>query len=334
MATLNVRRESARKLDIEKRKLEVPITKKLEQVFKDMADDASNLYGATGNIPSQELANNYSPEFLKEIRDAMRKSIRAFGFNLRGDLERKHNFLFDIETKARLIDLELKQTVRIQDEGLEPKIESINNQFLVESTVFVANESENQNDLVTETNVKMLDAAIVSGIAAFTNLITKRQREIDNLSSRLVGASPREGQRIARQIDAVNRQIEAANNNQRAIVAENIRTNLLERAPARSELISAQNVGLAESWARQTEAELIDNANLTTTAGQTVSVTKTWFPILDSRTRESHVAADQQEVGVNDTFLVDGERLKFPRDPNGSAKNIINCRCISNFEIN
>ena len=46
-------------------------------------------------------------------------------------------------------------------------------------------------------------------------------------------------------------------------------------------------------------------------------------------TRSAHRSADGQRVDINERFLVDGESLKFPRDPNGSAKNIINCRCVS-----
>lgn len=333
MTTLELRRQSARKLDIEKRKIEASITPKLDRIFRNMADDASNLYKATGNVPSQELAINYEPEFLKEIRDAMRKSIRQFGFNLRKTIEKKHGLFFDAELKSQWIELDLKQSITIEDEDIDDKLEEINNQFLIESTTFVANESENQNGYVTETNTKMIAAAVAAGIAAFSTQVTGLQNEAQDLATRLVDAPLSERAGIIRQIERVNRQIEASNRNQRAIVSENIRTNLLERAPARSELIAAQNVGLAESWARQTEAELIDDANLISAQGQPVRVGKSWQAILDSRTRPSHVDADNQEVGVRQNFIVGGEQLRYPRDPNGSAGNVINCRCVSDFSV-
>ena len=333
MTTLNLRKESAQALDIEKTKLEASITVKIERIFRNMANDASNLFLATGNLDNQLLAQNYAPEFLKEIRDALRKSIKRFGFNLRKDVEKKHYLLFNIETMQKFIDLEVKQSIKIEDENLDEKINNINSQFLLASTLFVANESEEQNNYITETNSKMLEKAVIAGIFAYSALIVSKENEAQDLRNRLITASNTESRSINRQLDQVTRQIAESNANQDAIIAKNIKTNLLDKAPARSELISAQNVGLAESWARQTEAELIDDANLISANGESVNVSKTWFAILDSKTRSSHAEADGQEVGVNDFYNVGGEQLKMPRDPSGSAKNIINCRCLSNFSV-
>ncbi len=315
MATINPRKQSAIKLDIEKRALEARIAPVIERIFKNMANDASNLYKSTGNLPSKQLAENYSPEFLKEIRDTMRKSIKKFGFNLRKAVEKKHALFFDAENKIMLLDLKLKQAITIQDDELEPKINEINNQFLIESTLFIANESENQNNFVTDTNNNMLDAAVVAGIAAFANEVAKRQDEVAELSSSLITATPSEARKINRQIATVTRQIDASTANQQAIVAENIETNLLQKAPSRSELIASQNVGLAESWARQTEAELVDEANLATQAGAALLINREWVSILDNRTRTSHVMADGQVKDLNEPYIVGGEQLSRPRDP-------------------
>ena len=57
--------------------------------------------------------------------------------------------------------------------------------------------------------------------------------------------------------------------------------------------------------------------------------TKEWVAALDERTRESHVAANGQIKNINETFLVGGEELDIPGDPNGSAENVINCRCVA-----
>lgn len=54
---------------------------------------------------------------------------------------------------------------------------------------------------------------------------------------------------------------------------------------------------------------------------------KEWIATYDERTRHSHAAADGQVTKLSGTFTVDGEKLAFPGDPNGSAGNIINCRC-------
>lgn len=60
---------------------------------------------------------------------------------------------------------------------------------------------------------------------------------------------------------------------------------------------------------------------------------KEWVSRIDSRTRTyetgpaDHLVANGQVVENAGTFVVSGERLLFPGDPNGSAANIINCRC-------
>jgi len=56
---------------------------------------------------------------------------------------------------------------------------------------------------------------------------------------------------------------------------------------------------------------------------------KVWIAVLDQKTRLGHVFADGQVVSADAPFLVDGEYLRFPGDPNGSPGNIINCRCAS-----
>jgi uncharacterized protein with gpF-like domain len=44
--------------------------------------------------------------------------------------------------------------------------------------------------------------------------------------------------------------------------------------------------------------------------------------------RPGHIAADGQVVDVDKPFVVEGEELMYPRDPNGSAENTINCSCM------
>ena len=60
-------------------------------------------------------------------------------------------------------------------------------------------------------------------------------------------------------------------------------------------------------------------------------VRKRWLATQDGRTRYAHAAAHLQATGVHDHFIVGGERLEYPGDPNGSAHNIANCRCSIDF---
>jgi len=60
-------------------------------------------------------------------------------------------------------------------------------------------------------------------------------------------------------------------------------------------------------------------------------IEKTWVPILDSRTRAAHAAADLQTVDFNGVYTVGGQQLRFPGDTSLGAtpNNTINCRCSS-----
>jgi hypothetical protein len=55
--------------------------------------------------------------------------------------------------------------------------------------------------------------------------------------------------------------------------------------------------------------------------------TKQWLATVDDRTRDSHLDADGQEVPTPQPFNVGGEMLMMPGDPNGSAAEVVNCRC-------
>ena len=62
---------------------------------------------------------------------------------------------------------------------------------------------------------------------------------------------------------------------------------------------------------------------------------KEWLAAIDGRERPSHAAASGQRVDATQPFIVEGEELKYPKDPSASAKNRINCRCtILTYPIN
>ena len=54
---------------------------------------------------------------------------------------------------------------------------------------------------------------------------------------------------------------------------------------------------------------------------------KVWIATNDEKTRPSHVEAHGQRVPLDALFAVGTDDLEYPGDPNGSAEEIINCRC-------
>lgn len=62
-----------------------------------------------------------------------------------------------------------------------------------------------------------------------------------------------------------------------------------------------------------------------------LTLQKTWLATNDDRTRDTHRDADGQTVPMDEPYIVDGERLMFPGDPDGSAANVIQCRCTETY---
>ncbi len=54
---------------------------------------------------------------------------------------------------------------------------------------------------------------------------------------------------------------------------------------------------------------------------------KGWLCSRVPESREDHVQADGQEVGIDEAFIVGGEQMQYPGDPAGDAGNVVNCLC-------
>jgi HK97 family phage portal protein len=55
---------------------------------------------------------------------------------------------------------------------------------------------------------------------------------------------------------------------------------------------------------------------------------KKWLASGNPNMRPAHAEANGQVVGIDEPFIVDGEALDHPGDPNGSPGNVINCHCV------
>lgn len=109
-----------------------------------------------------------------------------------------------------------------------------------------------------------------------------------------------------------------------------------EITKTRSNLISDQEISMTAEASKQIEAQAISESDASIIiGGGAVAIgslmKKTWNASLDGKTRKAHASADfvyhSNPIGINEYFIVNGEMLQRPKDPNGSPGNIINCRC-------
>lgn len=104
-----------------------------------------------------------------------------------------------------------------------------------------------------------------------------------------------------------------------------------------SETKLAERVEKTMTLSKRQRAATIARTETFSTLNQALSKTyeengiqyKEWLTARDERVRPAHAEADGQIVRINEPFMVGGEYLMQPGDPSGSAKNTINCRCIS-----
>jgi len=86
-------------------------------------------------------------------------------------------------------------------------------------------------------------------------------------------------------------------------------------------------------WAR-TEAVKVENWGQIEGYKQTEFVEKKgWLSAFAPDSRDEHMAADGQVVGLNEFFVVMGEELQYPGDPSGSPGNVCNCLCATFPEV-
>jgi len=85
----------------------------------------------------------------------------------------------------------------------------------------------------------------------------------------------------------------------------------------------------AKTIARTETHTAFNNSTHESMLASDIAEEKEWMSALDERTRDLHITADGERVGIKDYFTRTGESLMFPGDPSGSAENIINCRCVA-----
>ena len=91
---------------------------------------------------------------------------------------------------------------------------------------------------------------------------------------------------------------------------------------ARTEVVSASNFGSLRG-AKQAQDDF------------GIELKKIWIRTFDDRVRDTHaVAGGHKPIPLDEKFSVGDSKLMMPGDPNGSAEEIINCRCTQGYQSN
>lgn len=87
-----------------------------------------------------------------------------------------------------------------------------------------------------------------------------------------------------------------------------------------------EGMSRARKIARTETATSVNYGTLETYASEGVE-SSSWNCVGDDRARQEHIDADGKVAKIGESFNVGGEELGYPGDPDGSAENVINCRC-------
>jgi hypothetical protein len=73
-------------------------------------------------------------------------------------------------------------------------------------------------------------------------------------------------------------------------------------------------------------------AAIKTAQNSNLVLQKEWISVMDKRTRLDHFEINETKVELDEAFVMQsGALLQYPGDPNGTAKEVINCRCTIAF---
>lgn len=99
------------------------------------------------------------------------------------------------------------------------------------------------------------------------------------------------------------------------------------------ELYSSEFMNTRTKIISNTEVTAASNYGALMAAKQSgIKLNKTWVFVNDIMVRDTHHNMDgYPAIGLDDYFIVGNSMMRYPGDPNGEAKEIINCRCRLRF---
>ena len=154
------------------------------------------------------------------------------------------------------------------------------------------------------------DSILQDQLSRTRNLMVRTPDEVYRLIVGELGAAAAKGETVEEQVARVRHVLDVTGT---------------QNWPARARTVAVTEVHRAYNMGATAAALRIQQRE------QSPRLIKIWQSKDDSAVRPAHRLADGQAQFVSQPFVVAGEALMAPGDPNGSPWNVINCRCKQRF---
>lgn len=170
------------------------------------------------------------------------------------------------------------------------------------------------NSAQTDAVIRARQELLSGDPAQLRNYLTRARR--DKRFDRIINKAIRDGKPVARaDVDAITGRY------------KDRLLQLRGETIARTETLAGLNAGKEESIRQLIEAGKV----------QRTQVKKIWRATGDDRTRDSHMALNGAEIGIDEAFTspLTGAQMMFPHDTSrgAPASEVIGCRCYMEFKI-
>lgn len=302
--------------------------KNVRGFYYDIAEYVSLEYNLNLQLNKVYIESYYKPFLIAILQNIYKETKRIFGGKLRKEMKDK------LSIKKELSETDIFS--EIEDE-YESKMRL---QFF--------NMAKKQSNFILDTIYKDIEAHEIIAQEKYKKEFSILQAYITGLGlEMLLTSNNKETEKLQKKKDFYTNQLSLLEKKKDKTIQQYLEDGLKERFDSRAKTTTMQEVGESEAVAQDMEASILsENAlliggliasNMNTNEEEVQNVgfdiIKIWVSILDEKTREWHAQADGQKVPKEQPFNVGGEALMFPRDPNGSPSNIINCRCEAEYEF-
>lgn len=234
------------------------------------------------------LRNNLEKQFYKNLLTVFNRNAERVSSDISNGLQ------FNLEVNTQRLGIELQVVI---DKNLRKIFES-----------FI-----NYNIETYDSDVKDLEFTTFGTVITFEQLYKNYIKDRD-----IVFATLSENQ--SRMILRTIRQLREQNLTLPQLTQE------IKQAIRNFSIARAARIARTETHSASSFASHEYNKKIGSQLDQTLY--KKWVSVADGRTRSSHANANGQVRSMDEDFEINGALMKYPSDPRGGAKNVINCRCV------